>query len=85
MTERDRRRTDHWSISRQINLPDILTIAVMLVSVAGAYFKLDGRISALEKDQTTTAQQLSEIRGLLERLNNKLDSAILREIERSKQ
>lgn len=85
MTEdRKRRREDQWHLSRNINIGEILTVVVLIVTVGLAYMRLEGRVLVLEQDKAHTSEQLTEIRALLDRMNAKLDGAILREIERSK-
>lgn len=82
--ERKRRREDQWHLSRNINVGEIITVLVLVASVGLAYTRLEGRVLLLEQDKAHTGEQLAEIRALLDRMNAKLDGAILREIERSK-
>lgn len=85
MTEKqNRRREDAWHVSRTINVGEIITVLVLVVTVGLAYTRLEGRVLLLEQDKAHISEQLAEIRVLVDRMNSKLDSAILREIERGR-
>ncbi len=82
--DRKRRRDDQWHLSRNINVGEIITVLVLVASIGLAYTRLEGRVASLEQDKTHISEQLAEIRVLVDRLNSKMDGAILREIERGK-
>lgn len=76
MTE-NRRTTDHWHVSREISLGDLVAIVTALVAVVIAYMSLDGRVSVVEIVTRTNTQQISEaiseIKQELRRLNDRLE------------
>lgn len=82
--KQNRRREDTWHVSRTINVGEIITVIALVVTVGLAYTRLESRVLVLEQDKAHISEQLAEIRVLVDRMNSKLDGAILREIERGK-
>lgn len=73
---------ENWTVSKVINLGDIITIFVAMAALASVYATLSSRVAVLESGAARTAQDVAEIKQSLKELNAKLDQLIVREVSR---
>ena len=73
---------ENWTVSKVINLGDIISIFVAMAALASVYTTLSSRVAVLESGAARTAQDVAEIKQSLKELNGKLDQLIVREVSR---
>lgn len=73
---------ENWTVSKVINLGDIISIFVAMAALASVYATLSSRVAVLESGAARTAQDVAEIKQSLRELNGKLDQLIVREVSR---
>lgn len=79
-----RRREDHFHIVKGITIGQLASVAAVFITGIGLYYGVIGRLQALEQDRGYNAQVLTDIRASLRRLEDKVDAATLREIDRER-
>jgi hypothetical protein len=50
-----------WVLKKEISLPHLVTVVVLLVSIVGAYFIHEQRLTILEQQQLQTAKNVLEL------------------------
>lgn len=77
------KRTRGWTINKQLNVGDLLTLVLAAFAVITAYYALDKRITVIETTQQYNIQQVSrdrdEIKASMNRLEEKLDKLLTKE------
>lgn len=87
-------RPEHWSFDRRINISHILTTLTIVAGIFAWGNHLDKRISLIEERQQLQAAQIreeaqrrretyAEIRASLERIEEKLDGKLDKDVWRS--
>ena len=73
---------ENWTVSKVINLGDIISICVAMAALVSVYATLSSSVAVLESGAARTAQDVAEIKQSLKELNGKLDQLIVREVSR---
>lgn len=84
-----RERNGQWRLSREISLANVITLAVIAFTVIGAYFTLDGRVTAAElsmvaqkhvddRQDAEVHRTDTRVQAELANINRKLDRLIER-------
>jgi hypothetical protein len=71
---------NNWTISKVINVGDLVAIVVALTSLAAVYASLNSRVAVLESGATRAINDVSEIKGDLKELNRKLEQLLMMRI-----
>ncbi len=69
-----------WTISKVINVGDIVAIVVALSSLAAVYASLNSRVAVLESGATRAINDVSEIKADIKELNRKLEQLLMMRI-----
>ena len=77
--------SEQWTVSKVINLGDLITIFVAMATLAGVYASLSSRIAVLESGAQRAMQDVAEIKDSIRELNRKLDQMLLAQREQQRQ
>lgn len=76
---------ENWTVSKVINLGDIITIFVAMAALASVYATLSSRVAVLESGAQRAMQDVAEIKDSIRELNRKLDQMLMAQREQQRQ
>jgi hypothetical protein len=68
---------NNWTISKVINVGDLVAMVVALSSLAAVYASLNSRVAVLESGAARAIGDVSEIKSDLKELNRKLEQLLV--------